>query len=38
MIATLEFEGRTARIRFDQAAADRSGEPSLSAAAEARLS
>jgi hypothetical protein len=38
MIATLEFDGRAARIRFDQATADRSGEPSLSAVAEARLS
>ena len=38
MIAVLEFDGATARVRFDRAAADESGAPHLSTAAEARLS
>jgi PhoD-like phosphatase len=38
MIAVLEFDGTTARVRFDRAAADASGAPRLSTAAEARLS
>jgi hypothetical protein len=43
MIAVLEFDGpqaggRGARVRFDRAAADASGAPRLSTAAEARLS
>jgi hypothetical protein len=43
MIAVLEFDGPEsggtgARVRFDRAAADESGAPHLSTAAEARLS
>jgi PhoD-like phosphatase len=38
MIAVLEFDGTVARVRFDRAAADESGAPCLSTAAEARLS
>jgi PhoD-like phosphatase len=38
MIAVLEFDGRAARIRFDQAGAGPSGTPALSPAAGARLS
>jgi hypothetical protein len=48
MIAVLEFDGpqaggtasggRGARVRFDRAAADASGAPRLSTAAEVRLS
>jgi hypothetical protein len=38
MIAVLEFDGTAARVRFDRSAADPSGAPYLSTAAEARLS
>ena len=38
MIAMLEFDGRAARVRFDRALADGSGQPQLATAAEARLS
>jgi hypothetical protein len=38
MIATLEFDGRTARVRFDRALTDASGHPLLATAAETRLS
>jgi PhoD-like phosphatase len=38
MIATLEFDGPAARIRFDRAITDTSGSPRLTAAAEAPLS
>ena len=38
MIATLEFDGPAARIRFDRASADASGTPRLTTAAEAPLS
>jgi hypothetical protein len=38
MIAVLEFDGTTARVRFERAAADASGAPHLTAVAEERLS
>jgi hypothetical protein len=38
MIATLEFDGAAARVRFDRAVAGESGAPQLSTTAEARLS
>jgi hypothetical protein len=38
MIAVLEFDGPTARLRFDRATTDPSGTPHLTAACEASLS
>jgi hypothetical protein len=38
MIATLEFDRRVARVRFDRATADADGTPALRTAAESRLS
>jgi hypothetical protein len=38
MIATLEYDGRAARIRFDRSLTGDSGQPLLATAAEARLS
>jgi hypothetical protein len=38
MIATLEFDGRAARVRFDRATTDTSGAPHLTATCEASLS
>jgi hypothetical protein len=38
MIAFLDYDGATARVRFDRSAADPAGAPRLDTAAEARLS
>ena len=38
MIAVLEFDGATARVRFDRSVADAAGAPYLTTTAEARLS
>jgi hypothetical protein len=37
MLSALEFDGRAARIRFDRAAADESGNPSLQPVCETPL-
>jgi hypothetical protein len=37
MLSALEFDGRAARIRFDRAAADPSGNPSLQPVCETPL-